>query len=74
VASPLVTLVDDGTLAAEWGTLAIDDEGHPTQRNTLIEDGVLVDFMWDHVRARKDGERRRATAGVRATCTCRWCA
>jgi TldD protein len=55
VASPLVTLVDDGTLAAEWGTIAIDDEGHPTRRNTLIEDGVLVDFMWDHVRARKDG-------------------
>lgn len=60
VASPLVTLVDDGTIAGEWGTLAIDDEGHPTQRNTLIEDGVLVDFMWDHVRSRKDG---RAPSG-----------
>ena len=53
VASPMVTLVDDGTMAGEWGTLAIDDEGHPTQRNVLIEDGVLVDYMWDHVRARK---------------------
>lgn len=60
VASPLVTLVDDGTMAGEWGTLSIDDEGHPTQRNTLIEDGVLVDFMWDHVRSRKDG---RAPSG-----------
>jgi TldD protein len=55
VASPLVTLVDDGTLAGEWGTLGIDDEGHPTQRNTLIEDGVLTDYMWDFLRSRKDG-------------------
>jgi TldD protein len=55
VASPLVTLVDDGTLAGEWGTLSIDDEGHPTQRNVLIEDGVLTDYMWDYLRSRKDG-------------------
>jgi TldD protein len=60
VASPLVTLVDDGTMATEWGTLAIDDEGHPTQRNVLIEDGVLVDYMWDHIRSRHDG---RAPSG-----------
>jgi TldD protein len=57
VASPLVTLVDDGTLAGEWGTLAIDDEGHATQRNVLIEDGVLTDYMWDFLRARKEGRR-----------------
>jgi TldD protein len=55
VASPLVTLVDDGTMAGEWGTLAVDDEGHATQRNVLIEDGVLTDYMWDHIRARKAG-------------------
>ena len=55
VASPLVTLVDDGTMGGEWGTLAIDDEGHPTQRNVLIQDGVLTDYMWDHLRARKQG-------------------
>ncbi|HUF96960.1 MAG TPA: TldD/PmbA family protein [Ilumatobacter sp.] len=55
VASPLVTLVDDGTLPGEWGTLAYDDEGHPTQRNVLIEDGVLTDYMWDHVRSRNEG-------------------
>jgi TldD protein len=55
VANPMVTLVDDGTMATEWGTIAIDDEGHPTRRNVLIEDGVLVDYMWDHVRARKEG-------------------
>jgi TldD protein len=60
VASPLVTLVDDGTYAREWGTYAIDDEGHPAQRNVLIEDGVLTDYMWDFLRARKEG---RAPSG-----------
>lgn len=60
VASPLVTLVDDGTVANEWGTFAIDDEGTPAQRNVLIQDGVLTDYMWDRLRATKDG---RALSG-----------
>ncbi|HLN06008.1 MAG TPA: TldD/PmbA family protein [Acidimicrobiales bacterium] len=55
VASRGVTLVDDGSLAPQWGSLAIDDEGRPTQRNVLIEDGVLSDYMWDYLRARKEG-------------------
>jgi len=55
VASPLVTLVDDGTVAGEWGTRSFDDEGHPTRRNVLISEGVLVDYMWDHVRASREG-------------------
>ncbi len=55
VASPLVTLVDDGTMAGEWGAAGIDDEGRPRQRNVLIRDGVLVDYMWDELRARKEG-------------------
>ena len=55
VASPLVTLVDDGTMSGEWGCFAIDDEGRPAQRNVLIENGVLVDYMWDGLRARKEG-------------------
>jgi TldD protein len=55
VASPLVNLVDDGTYAREWGTYAVDDEGHPAQRNSLIENGELTDYMWDHLRARKAG-------------------
>ncbi len=75
VASPPVTIVDDGTMAREWGAFAIDDEGHPAQRNVLIEDGVLTDYMWDLLRARKEGRARaRATAAARATSTCRWCA
>ncbi len=60
VASPLVTVVDDGTMAGEWGTLSIDDEGHRTRRNVLIEDGVLTDYMWDFLRSRKEG---RAPSG-----------
>lgn len=54
VASPLVTLVDDGTMDGEWGTRQYDDEGHPSQRNVLIENGVLTDYMWDLLRARKE--------------------
>ena len=55
VASPLVTLVDDGTMGGEWGCFAVDDEGRPAQRNVLIQDGLLVDYMWDGLRARKEG-------------------
>lgn len=55
VASPLVTLVDDGTVVGEWGYLALDDEGRPGARNVLIENGVLTDYMWDYLRARKEG-------------------
>ncbi|HEY7104960.1 MAG TPA: TldD/PmbA family protein [Acidimicrobiia bacterium] len=66
VASPLVTLVDDGSYAREWGTFAIDDEGAPAQRNVLIENGVLTDYMWDFLRARKDG-RRSSGNGRRET-------
>jgi TldD protein len=60
VASPGVTVVDDGTMQREWGNIAIDDEGNPAQRNVLIEDGILTDYMWDHLRARKEG---RASSG-----------
>jgi TldD protein len=60
VASPLVTLIDDGTMAEEWGRYAIDDEGAPAARNVLIEDGVLVDYLWDGIRSRDEG---RAPSG-----------
>ena len=55
VASPLVTLIDDGTMPEEWGFFAVDDEGQPARANVLIEDGVLVDYMWDGNRARQAG-------------------
>jgi TldD protein len=55
VASPLVTLVDDGTVLGEWGNFAVDDEGCAPARNILIENGVLTDYMWDWLRARQEG-------------------
>ena len=55
-----MTLIDDGAYAREWGTFAVDDEGRPAQHNVLIENGVLNDYMWDYLRARKDG---RASSG-----------
>ena len=55
VASPGVTIVDDGTLPGRRGSLNIDDEGTPSQCNTLIEDGVLVGYMQDTLNARLMG-------------------
>jgi TldD protein len=66
VASPLVTLVDDGTMSKQWGSAAIDDEGRPSQRNVLIENGVITDYMWDFLRARKKG-RKSSGNGRRET-------
>ena len=51
VASKGVTVIDDGTLADRRGSLNIDDEGNPTQRNVLIEDGVLTGYMQDQLNA-----------------------
>jgi len=55
VASDLVTLVDDGSIENEWGSLNIDDEGSKTQKNVLIEKGVLKTFMTDKLSAKKLG-------------------
>ena len=51
VAAPGVTVVDDGTLGERRGSLNLDDEGHPTQRTVLIEDGVLRGYMQDRLNA-----------------------
>jgi len=55
VAAPGVTVVDDGTLHRRRGSLNIDDEGNPTQRTVLIEDGVLKAYMQDSLNARLMG-------------------
>ncbi len=52
VAAPGVTVVDDGTLPGRRGSLTVDDEGNPTQRNVLIDDGVLRMYMQDSLNAR----------------------
>ena len=52
VAAKGVTVVDDGTLANRRGSLNLDDEGNPTQCNTLIEDGILTGYMQDTLNAR----------------------
>jgi len=55
VAAKGVTVVDDGTIALRRGSLSIDDEGTPTNRTTLIEDGILVGYMQDRQNARLMG-------------------
>lgn len=52
VAAPGVTVVDDGTLSERRGSLTIDDEGTPTQRTVLIENGILVNYLQDRQNAR----------------------
>jgi TldD protein len=55
VAANGVTVVDDGTMSARRGSLSIDDEGTPSGRNVLIEDGILVGYMQDRQNARLMG-------------------
>ena len=55
VASELVTVIDDGTLKGKYGTTAYDDEGIPTQKTVLIENGYLKGFMYDRYWAMKSG-------------------
>lgn len=55
VAQPLLNAYDDGRLPNEWGSDAIDDEGTPTQKTQVIEDGRLVAYLYDHLSAERDG-------------------
>ena len=55
VAAPGVTVVDDGTIAGRRGSLTVDDEGTPSSRNVLIEDGVLKGYLQDRLNARLMG-------------------
>ena len=56
VAAPGVTVVDDGTIENRRGSLTVDDEGTPTQRTVLIEDGILTGYMQDRMNARLMGK------------------
>jgi len=55
VAQPLLTAYDDGRMPGEWGSDAIDDEGAPTQKTRVIEDGRLVGFLHDRRSAAREG-------------------
>jgi TldD protein len=55
LAEPFVTAYDDGRRPNEWGSDGIDDEGTPTRRTTVIEEGRLAGYLYDLVTARRDG-------------------
>jgi TldD protein len=55
LADSIVTAYDDGTMPHEWGTDAIDDEGTPCQATRVIDEGRLCVFLYDLLRARRDG-------------------
>jgi TldD protein len=57
LADPLVTAYDDGHRPGDWGSDGIDDEGTPTSRTTIIENGRLASYLYDLLTARKDGAR-----------------
>ncbi|WP_244833734.1 TldD/PmbA family protein [Clostridium sp. BJN0001] len=53
IASSVVTAVDDGTIKNAWGSSNVDDEGHETQKNILIKDGILKSYMVDKLNGRR---------------------
>ncbi len=53
IAADCVSAVDDGTIPNAWGSLNVDDEGHPTQRNLLIENGILKGYLIDMLNGRR---------------------
>lgn len=55
VANEKVTAIDDGTIPNAWGSVNIDDEGNPSQRNVLIENGILKEYMVDRLGSRRLG-------------------
>ncbi len=57
VASPLCTVIDDGTIRSRRGSLNVDDEGNPTARNVLIENGILRGYLQDQLSSRILGEQ-----------------
>jgi TldD protein len=55
VAQPLLSAYDDGRLPGEWGTDAIDDEGTPTQKTLVVDEGRISSYLYDRLRAERDG-------------------
>lgn len=55
IANEKITAIDDGTIPGAWGSVNVDDEGTPTQRNVLIENGILKQYMVDRLGSRRMG-------------------
>ncbi len=62
IAHPAVTAIDDGTIFGSWGSVAIDDEGMPTEKTVLIENGILKNYISDRVGAMECNVRRTGSA------------
>jgi TldD protein len=62
VASTIISAVDDGTLPNQWGSSNVDDEGTPTRRNLLIENGILKGYMVDKLNGRRMGMKSTGSA------------
>jgi TldD protein len=67
VAAPGVTVLDDGTIPDRRGSITVDDEGTPSGKNVLIEDGILVGFMQDRQNARLMGVEPTGNGGAKAS-------
>ena len=65
VANPIITAIDDGTIPGRRGSLRFDDDGTPAQRTVLIENGILKEYMWDLVEARRVGREGSTGNGRR---------
>ena len=70
VATPIVSAYDDGSLTNGWGSQAFDDEGVPTQKTLVIEEGRLTGYLYDRLRAREAGAAPPATAAASRSATC----
>jgi TldD protein len=55
VARPLLSAYDDGRMPGEWGSDAIDDEGTPTQKTLVVDEGRISSYLYDRLRAERDG-------------------
>lgn len=62
IANPKVTAIDDGTIPNAWGSINIDDEGTPAQKNILIENGILKSYMIDKFNGRRMGMKSTGNA------------
>ena len=62
IGQPCLTAIDDGTLDGIWGSLKVDDEGTPTERTVLIENGILKTYMSDRIGAEEVGVKRSGSA------------